>query len=139
MTYPEVDDLQLRTDFSFRNQLNEEHHHGQSILSELPVDMVKSFPIGYMHQVCLGCMKRLLLIWMRSMRQYRESADHTHQISSRLEEMKKCIPSAFARKPGSLKDIDRWKATEYRQFLLYTGMMALKGILRSDFYEHFLH
>lgn len=34
--------------------------------------------------------------------------------------------------------MDRWKATEFRQFLLYTGMVALKGILSAEMCTHFL-
>lgn len=37
-----------------------------------------------------------------------------------------------------LEDINRWKATEFRSFLLYVGHYALKGILPSAYYEHFL-
>ncbi|XP_060754279.1 uncharacterized protein LOC132865788 [Neoarius graeffei] len=68
----------------------------------------------------------------------RHSADQIHQISLRLEGMKKCIPSTFARKPRPLTDVDWWKATEYRQFLLYTGKIALHRILRQDSYDHFM-
>ncbi|KAG8191596.1 hypothetical protein JTE90_018531 [Oedothorax gibbosus] len=44
----------------------------------------------------------------------------------------------FSRKPRSLKDVDRWRATEFRQFLLYLGPIALKQVLPDRLYRHFL-
>ena len=54
------DDSPLRTDTSFRNREDEDHHTGRSILQALPIDMVKCFPLDYMHLVCLGVIRKLL-------------------------------------------------------------------------------
>ena len=48
------------------------------------------------------------------------------------------MPSEFARQPRSLQELDRWKATEFRQFLLYTGPVVLKGIVSKELFQHFL-
>lgn len=48
------------------------------------------------------------------------------------------IPSEFARLPRELTVIDKWKATECRQILLYTGPVIFKSILSAPYYTHFL-
>lgn len=68
----------------------------------------------------------------------RISARQVDEISNKLINVRSAIPNCFARKPRSLSEVDRWKATEFRQFLLYTGKLALDGILRPDLYAHFM-
>ena len=60
------------------------------------------------------------------------------EIDERINLIKSSIPKEFSRKPRSLKELDRWKATELRQFLCYTGIFVLHGILPPVYYNHFL-
>ncbi|CAM4573670.1 unnamed protein product [Leuciscus chuanchicus] len=66
------------------------------------------------------------------------SAEQISNVTQRLLSLRKVIPSCFARKPRNLEDVDRWKATELRQFAVYTGKIVLKGILADQLYDHFM-
>ena len=46
------------------------------------------------------------------------------------------IPCEFATKPGSLEEYRKWNATEFRQFLLYTGSLVLRGRLTGRQYRN---
>ncbi len=46
------------------------------------------------------------------------SSGDVARLSERLVTLKKSIPDCFARKPRGLQEIERWKATEFRQLLL---------------------
>lgn len=48
------------------------------------------------------------------------------------------LPSEFSRKPRSLNELSRFKATEFRTFLLYLGPCVLTGILNEAAYKNFL-
>ena len=138
VTYDKVKDLELRTDRSFRDQTQEEHHQYISGFCALPIDMVRQFPVDYMHQLCLGVVRKLITAWMRGPRGIKLSAGQCEAITAKLYDIKPFIPRLFVRKPRSLSEIDRWKATEFSQFLLYTGILVLHGVLRDELYQHFL-
>ncbi|XP_059196234.1 uncharacterized protein LOC131977004 [Centropristis striata] len=138
MTYP-INDLVLRTDSSFSDRTDETHHHeGAHGFSGLDVGMVSRFPLDYMHLACLGVTRRLLNVWLRGPLKFRLSSTLVDRISENLIQMRAYIPAEFARKPRSLRELDRWKATELRQFLLYTGSVALAPYLNSDLYNNFM-
>ncbi|XP_064479790.1 uncharacterized protein LOC135393231 [Ornithodoros turicata] len=128
----------LGTDESFRGQEQEEPHLGTSILEELPIDMVKQVPLDYMHLVCLGVQKRLLFLWFRGTRGHRLSPALRETISVKHASLSAFVHSDFARKPRSMSELDRWKATELRMFLLYTGPLCLATSLPRAQYKHFL-
>lgn len=44
----------------------------------------------------------------------------------------------FSRQPRTLSEMDRWKAAEWRPFLLYTGPTVLLNVLPEHTYKHFL-
>jgi len=129
----------LRTDHTFRMETaGEGYHLHTSPLCRLPLDMVFDFPCDYMHSVCLGVMRKLLHYWLEGPRTVRISATQKLLMSQNLLRLKGVIPSEFPRKPRTLSEIKHWKATEFRQFLLYTGPHVLKDILKSSVYQHFM-
>lgn len=137
MTFPKTD-AQLRTDTSFMNRTDEEHHKGVSPFVALNIGMVTHFPPDFMHLVCLGVTKRFLLLLMKGPLKCRLSANSVKSISENLEALKNNVPSEFARKPRTIYEIDRWKATEYRQCFVYTGLVVLHGIVHTNIYQNFL-
>lgn len=138
VTFQDTENFTLRTDASFRSQVQPQHHKGSTPLVQLSNDMIKGFPIDYMHQSCLGVMKKLLHSWTSGARGVRLSNTQKHMVTTRLLQIRSEIPSMFSRMPRSLDEVERWKATEFRQFMLYTGKLVLKGILGDDMYQHFL-
>ncbi len=137
MTLPECT-ASLRTDESFRAMQQEEHHVGTSPLLEIGIGMVSQFPLDYMHLVCLGVTKRLLHFWLKGKGSYRISRSAVRVVSDNLEMLAPHMPHEFCRQLRGLKDWHRYKATEYRQILLYVGAVAFKGNLRDDVYDNFM-
>lgn len=133
----------LRTDNAFVVQDQPEHHLQTSPLVELGVGLVTSFPLDYLHLVCLGVVKRLL-IWMifgkKNVRRRVISDSQLDDIDIRLLSANKFWPRDFSRKPRSLREIKRWKATEFRQFILYLSVSVLHGsVLSKPYYDLFIH
>lgn len=55
----------LRTGSAFAQQEDEGHNKDRSPFLSLEVGMLTSFQLDYMHLVCLGVTRRLLLIWLK--------------------------------------------------------------------------
>ena len=93
-----------------------------------------------MHLIYEGVKRRLIIFWLRGPVEYkcRLSGRSVQLVSDRLQKLRGYMCSEFARKPRSLTEIDRWKATEFRVFLLYLGPFVLLDILNLDHYNHFL-
>lgn len=100
--------------------------------------MISDFPVDPMHLIDLGVTKTLVSMWCTGKPSIKLSYAQISQISHLLINQIKNIPLEFNRKPRALEENRRWKATEYRQFLLYTGPVVLKSILNHDNYLNFM-
>ncbi len=130
-------DSNLRTDNDFRSKSYPSHHNGSSPFLQLPIDMVKQFPLNYMHVVCLEVVCCLLLYWTKGPLNSRLSSNICRSISYSLMSMHSIFPAEFSRKPRSLEDLKFWKAAEFRTFLLYSGVVALKDNVSCKAYNNF--
>jgi hypothetical protein len=114
------------------------HQLGPSPLSGVAHNCIDICALDYMHLVCLGVVRRMINFWKNGDRLVKLGSRQLLEISEKLVAMRSFIPSDFARRPRSLLELDRWKATEFRQFVLYTGPVVLKSVLPPLLYKHFL-
>lgn len=129
-----------RTHNEFVNQTNIEYHTGYTSLVKIPnIDIIKEFPLDYMHLVALGVVKKIVCgTWCFGKPPHKLSSSSIETISKNLMSFIQYLPSEFVRSPRSLSEVKRWKATEFRQFLFYTGSLALKGVISKQKYQNFL-
>ena len=126
----------LRTDESFSTRADEQHHNNQhqSMLEKSSIGMVSQFPIDPMHLVDLGIAKKMLMLIVESF-----DKNTLDKASQEYVEFAAYTPMEFARKPRDLKEIVRWKATEFRFFILYAAMLFLPNESEFPFQiENFL-
>ena len=120
----------LRSSEEFNLVAYSRHQTRQSPFINSSIDVIKDFVLDYMHLVLLGTVKRLLSCKI--------SSRQVQEISDKLCNFKNKIPTELARQPRALDELKRWKATEFRQFLLYTGPVVLKGSISENLYIYFL-
>ncbi|XP_065204539.1 uncharacterized protein LOC135834540 isoform X1 [Planococcus citri] len=119
----------------------EEFHLKKTELTRIPnIDLVSRVPLDYMHLILQGVTKRLLKIWLGKLKsKVFLLRDHRDIISKRLEIIASSyFPAEFQRKPEGLKHFSTWKATQFREFLLYIGPSVLHGVVKPDYWENFV-
>jgi len=131
-----------RTHYNYVNQTDINHHLPHTNISRIVeisgVNVVTSFSLDYMHLVTLGVMKKLLLLWIKGPLSVRLPSSKIKQLSNLSLSFKSEFPCEFSRKPRSLIEVARWKATEFRSFLLYIGPVILKNIVSDDCLKNFM-
>ncbi|XP_076299345.1 uncharacterized protein LOC143218187 [Lasioglossum baleicum] len=134
-------DLRTDAEYAAGTSLIDTHHKaGQSALASLPMGMVTCVPFDYMHLVLLGVVKKLISAWLcgNYSQEAQLSAVNIGIISARLNLINRYCPSDFARRPREIVHFSKYKATEFRPFLLYTGPVVTCGVMNETFRFHFL-
>ncbi|XP_057329321.1 uncharacterized protein LOC130670127 [Microplitis mediator] len=130
---------ELRTDEEYRNLTDVDHHTGVSAIRKLPMDLVNQVSFDYMHLVCLGVMKKTVQSVIFGKFQVNKlQAFEIDYLSNRLMTLQNYCPREFARIPRELDKYGTFKATEFRQLLLYTFIVVSNRIITNDQYNHFL-
>lgn len=150
---------ETRTDQTFADRTHSDHHSTEhkvkySALERYGFLMISQFPLDVMHLVDLGIGKLIVSSIMNDVKnqisellfpappsgisasQYRKSMRAV--MSKRHGELKNNAPQVFARTPRPLNECKLFKATEFRQFILYTGIVIMKEFLSKEAYQHFL-
>lgn len=117
-----------------------DYHQGEpTILLHVPhLGLVSNIALDYMHLICLGIVKKMILLWMSGSLAVRINVQAKDNISQALINLRSAVSKEFLRRSRSLNEIAYWKATEFRQFLLYTGPIVLKTVLNRNVYTNFL-
>ncbi|XP_046406989.1 uncharacterized protein LOC124171751 isoform X1 [Ischnura elegans] len=136
--FPETD-CSARTHDEFLNRVDPIFRSRDTPLVNVHgINFVNSFVIDYMHLVCLGVMRTLLFAWCGGPLSMKISQRQKATVSESILSLRGCFPKEFARRPRDLAMLKYWKATEYRNFLLYLGPLVLKDVLTTEKYNHFL-
>lgn len=137
----------LRSDQSFRSQTDSDHHHQicSSPFCDLAIDLIKDFPLDYMHLVLLGVVKKCLCHWTGNVK-LKGNKFHLHRIggvplklvNQRLELCRPQVCDEFQRRPRSLTNINYFKATEYRNIVCYLFPLVFQDSFPCpEVYNHF--
>jgi len=125
-----------RTDASFDERRDPEHHKGISPLTEIGAKFISQVRLDPTNLIDIGIFKRFLeFIFTRASVQNRSSSATI--FAEFLEVFYKFIPCEFTRKK-LFKRFGKWKSKEYRLLLLYLCPVILKFLLREEVYKLYL-
>lgn len=110
---------------------------GSSILMMLPIfNVLLSCVPDYMHSVSLGVVKTFADSWFDS--KWSDKPWYLGRNSNTVDKILLSIkpPCDITRTPRSLNDRHMWKASEWKNFLLYYSLVAIKGSMPEKYRKH---
>lgn len=131
----------LRTDESFREKHQPEYHNGDSPLLALNIDMIFAFPLDPMHVLYQGVVRHWweYIVEPKFCVRYHITKKVITPLSKFMkEELGPYFSCEFARRVRGLDEYKLYKATEWRRFLLYDGIVVVKKFLPLGAYKNFL-
>ena len=94
--------------------------------------------IDYMHGVLLGVEKLLIELWF-SQKYSQKAFSLYHQLNTVNNRLLSIHPTLdITRLPRSLLDLQHWKASEFRSFLLFYSTPILNGVMDNERFSHYL-
>ena len=130
-------EAEIRTNESFRNRFDPEFHNEDTILENVEIDMTVDFPIDAMHQLYIGVTKQWAS-YVTEVPEFKLKASSLELMNKYMATIGKATPREFARKTRSFEFFAKFKATEWRTFLLFTGPVIMRNRISADRYNHFL-
>lgn len=101
--------------------------------------MVSNFPIDPMHAVYVGVTDKMFsALWNNKTPGVRLSDLEKENLQTFFLNFIPCVPAEFERKHRTFKELGKLKANEFRQLILYTGIVLFKDIPQLEMYNHFL-
>jgi hypothetical protein len=105
--------------------------------------LLSDFPPDYMHCVCLGVVRKLMHFYFKRQTKLhmkcRLPASIICQVDDIIRICASFTPREFQRRPRPINELEHYKASEFRSFVLYFGPLILRKHLSKDFYTHFIH
>lgn len=143
VVFPKLD-APKRTDADFRNKMYFGGHQKElTPLLDIPnLDMIQDFPIGdSMHLLDHGITSRLLNGFINGKLSNVDAKWSNFQmnlVSKYLNSIRAPAEIRSQRQIRDLTTIAKWKAIDFRNFALYTGIVILNGNVKDYIYKHFL-
>ena len=108
------------------------HHICVSPLGQTSIGLISQVPGDFMH------LRKFVYLLIKGPLKTRLGPCAVLDLSEKFLHLKTNICKEFARKPKAFSDFERWKATELRQLLLYTGMVCFRDTLPDALYKNFM-
>lgn len=110
---------------------------GYSVVSNIPFfDRSESVCAEYMHLLLLGVVKYFLLKFFFDNKGEWFIGKKINQVDQYIHNIR--VPDFVKRLPRSVKDVKYWKASEFRNFLLFYSLPVFDGILPQKYLQHWI-